>query len=101
MKRAGHLTARAMHLETTTSFDLTPELQVVQHLISRRLDRPQRDIDGRHRLGADLGLSLLQLGVLALELEDVTGLLLPFDALTRAVTVEDLARLLHAHRRQR
>ncbi|MBL8920519.1 MAG: hypothetical protein JNJ54_16770 [Myxococcaceae bacterium] len=90
-----------MHLETTTSFDLTPELQVVQHLLSRRLDVDQQAIDARQRLGQDLGLGLLKLGVLALELEDVTGVLLPFDALTRAVTVEDLARLLHAHRRRR
>jgi len=30
----------------------------------------------------------------------VTGVLMPFDALTRAVTVEDLARALHEHRRR-
>lgn len=90
-----------MQTATTTPSDLAPELQVVQHLISRRLDRPQQDIVARQRLGQDLGLGLLKLGVLALELEDVTGVLLPFEALTSAVTVEDLARLLHAHRRAR
>lgn len=90
-----------MQTATTTTPDLAPELQVVQHLISRRLDRSQHDIVPRQRLGQDLGLGLLKLGVLALELEDVTGVLLPFDALTSAVTVEDLARLLHAHRRTR
>lgn len=80
--------------------DLTPELQVVRHLVATRLERSIDEIVPAQRLMSDLRLGLLGLAVLALEVEDVTGVLVPFDALTRAVTVEDLARALHAHRRR-
>ena len=79
--------------------DFAPELQVVRHLLAHRLERSAHDIVPMDRLHADLSLGLLGLAVIALELEDVTGVLLPFDTLTRAVTVEDLARLLHEYRR--
>lgn len=82
-----------------TSFDLTPELQVVRHLVARRTERPLDGITPHSRLHLDLGIGLLGLAVLALEIEDVTGVLLPFDALTKAASVEDLARLLHLQRR--
>lgn len=80
--------------------DLTPELQVVRHLVATRLERSVDEVVPAQRLMSDLRLGLLGLAVLALEVEDVTGVLVPFDALTRAVTVEDLARALHAHRRR-
>lgn len=80
--------------------DVTPELEVVRHLVARRLDRPDDAIVRTHRLQGDLGLSLLSLAVIALEVEDVTGVLLPFEPLSRAQTVEDLARLLHLTRRR-
>ncbi|MCA3016394.1 MAG: hypothetical protein INH41_28760 [Myxococcaceae bacterium] len=79
--------------------DLAPELQVVRHVLAHHLDRSAHDIVPMDRLHADLALGLLGLAVVALELEDVTGVLLPYEALTRAVTIEDLARLLHDHRR--
>lgn len=80
--------------------DVTPELEVVRHLVARRLDRSDHAIERTHRLHGDLGLGLLNLAVLALEVEDVTGVLLPFEPLSRAQTVEDLARLLHLTRRR-
>ena len=80
--------------------DLTPELQVVRHLVATRLERSIDEVAGAQRLIGDLHLGLLGLAVLALEVEDVTGVLMPFDALSRAVTVEDLARALHEHRRR-
>ena len=80
--------------------DLTPELQVVRHLVATRLERSIDQVVPAQRLMNDPRLGLLGLAVLALEVEDVTGVLVPFDALTRAVTVEDLARALHDHRRR-
>lgn len=84
----------------SSSPDLTPELQVVRHLVATRLERSIDEVVAAQRLMGDLHLGLLGLAVLALEVEDVTGVLMPFDALTRAVTVEDLARALHEHRRR-
>jgi acyl carrier protein len=84
----------------TTAADLTPELQVVRHLVARRTERPLDGIAPGHQLNADLGVGLLGLAVLALEIEDVTGVLLPFEAITRARTVTDLARLLFDERRR-
>ena len=90
-----------MHEAAVSPFpDLTPELQVVRHLVATRLERSIDEVVPAQRLIGDLQLGLLGLAVLALEVEDVTGVLVPFDALTRAVTVEDLARALHEHRRR-
>jgi acyl carrier protein len=90
-----------MHQAAVSPFpDLTPELQVVRHLVATRLERSIDEVVPAQRLIGDLHLGLLGLAVLALEVEDVTGVLVPFDALTRAVTVEDLARALHEHRRR-
>ncbi|MER2566555.1 MAG: phosphopantetheine-binding protein [Myxococcaceae bacterium] len=86
-------------VSSPATFDLTPELQVVRHLVSRRTERPLDGIAPHSRLHVDLGIGLLGLAVLALEIEDVTGVLLPFDALTKAASIEDLARLLHLQRR--
>lgn len=84
-----------------TAADLTTELEVVRTLIARQLDKPVQAVTASARLKADLGLGLLGLAVLALEVEDVTGVLLPFEALTSAQTVEAFANLLSHERRRR
>lgn len=80
--------------------DLSTELEVVRALIARQLDLDPARVTPRTRLKHDLGLSLLGLAVLALEVEDVTGVLIPFDAFTKAPTVQDFALALRLHRRR-
>ena len=83
------------------SVDVSPELELVRHLLARRLDRAVESIAPRHRLVADLRLSKLDLAIVGLELEDLTGAWLPFPRLAHAETVDDLARLVRAARSSR
>jgi acyl carrier protein len=90
-----------MHEAATLSApDLAVELEVIRHLIAARLERSAVEVFPSQRLHDDLHLGVLGLSVLALEIEDMTGVLVPFKTLIQAVTVEDLARALSEHRRR-
>ncbi len=80
--------------------DLEPERAVVRHLIASHLERLDAEVRPSHRLKANLGLGAVALAVIALDIEDVTGVFLPFAQLAELRTVEDLAALLHQRRRE-
>jgi acyl carrier protein len=75
-----------------TSGDALEEL--VCHVVAAHLEVDACDVRPGHVLEHDLGISRLGLVLIALDLEDLERVSMPFEALSEVRTVSDLARLL-------
>jgi acyl carrier protein len=72
---------------------------LVRAVLAEHLETDVSSIHADHHLADDLGLTPLAVVLVALDLEDVENVVLPFEQLTQVKTVSDLARFV-AHARE-
>ncbi len=67
--------------------------ELVRHVVAAHLEVDACDVRAAHELERDLGITRLGLVLIALDLEDLERVNLPFERLADVRTVADLARV--------